>query len=83
MTFQHGTYLLPLLRGCGSTVRVAVVVQALAGSDLVVHAQGTTTAVSPGWPSSGSSSADGAGTAEAVRWNFGAEADLGIPLTRS
>jgi hypothetical protein len=48
MTFQHGTYLLPLLRGCGSTVRVAVVVQALAGSDLVVHAQGTTTAVFPG-----------------------------------
>ena len=47
MTFQHGTYLLPLLRGYGSTVRVAVVVRALAGSDLVVHAQGTTTAVSP------------------------------------
>jgi hypothetical protein len=28
-------------------VRVSVVVRALAGSDLVVHAQGTTTAVSP------------------------------------
>jgi hypothetical protein len=47
MTFQCGTYLLPVLRLCAPTVRVSVVVRALAGSDLVVHAQGTTTAVSP------------------------------------
>jgi hypothetical protein len=43
MTYQAGV--LPLLRGCGSTVRVRVVVQALSGSDLVVHAQGTMAAV--------------------------------------
>jgi hypothetical protein len=47
MTFQDGTYLLPVPRGCGSAVRVSVVVEALAGSDLVVHANGTTTAVFP------------------------------------
>ena len=47
MTFQCGTYLLPVLRLCAPTVRVRVVVRALAGSDLVVHAEGTTTAVSP------------------------------------
>jgi hypothetical protein len=45
VTFQTGTYLLPALRGCGSTLRVSVVVRVLAGSDLVVHANGTTTAV--------------------------------------
>jgi hypothetical protein len=43
MTYQHR--LLPVRRDCGSTVRVSVVVQVLAGSDLVVHAQGTTSAV--------------------------------------
>jgi hypothetical protein len=45
MTFQHGTYLLPQLRSCGRTVRVVTVVQALSGSDLVVHARGTASAV--------------------------------------
>jgi hypothetical protein len=43
MTYQAGV--VPVLRLCGSTVRVAVVVQALSGSDLVVHAQGTVAAV--------------------------------------
>jgi hypothetical protein len=43
MTYQEAIH--PLLRTCGSTVRVTVVVQVLFGSDLVVHAQGTTTAV--------------------------------------
>jgi hypothetical protein len=47
MTFQSGIYLVPVLRLCGSTVRVSVVVQVLAGSDLVVHAHGTTSAVFP------------------------------------
>ncbi|MCW2568724.1 MAG: hypothetical protein JWN54_2821 [Mycobacterium sp.] len=43
MTYQDGV--LPVLRHCGPTVRVAVVVRVLSGSDVVVHAQGTTTAV--------------------------------------
>jgi hypothetical protein len=47
MTYQDGTYRVPVPGVCGSTVRVSLVVQALAGSDLVVHAQGTTTAVFP------------------------------------
>jgi hypothetical protein len=45
MTYQDAKYLLPALRGCGPTVRVSLVVEVLAGSDLVVHAGGTTTAV--------------------------------------
>jgi hypothetical protein len=48
MTYQDGV--LPVPRDCGQTVRAVVVVQVLSGSDVVVHAQGTTTAVMSGLP---------------------------------